>query len=382
MKTIIDFLFNMSNKFINNIILKFILQKNNKINHKKLDKLLSYENIKLYLENLLEYYQSYNEIIYRILYHEEKQHYCPVCGKPLKYYGQHSWAHHCSVKCSSLDKNVQQKVKQTCLRKYGADSIAKLETNCFKTNNPSKNKESREKAKQTCLKKYGCEYAWNNDTQKQTCLEKYGVDNIRKSEYCKQKIKQTCLEKYGDEHYNNREKYKQTCLENFGVDNPIKSKEVLDKINWETRNEKSYKTKLQNNTFNTSTPEDQSYELLKEKYLYVIRQYRSKVYPFNCDFYIPHLDLYIECNYSQFHCKHKFDPTNIKDINKLNELIEKDKKSKRNLIGKESQYYRMIYVWTDLDVRKRNIAKENNLNYIEFWNIEELKNWLNKNGDT
>ena len=42
----------------------------------------------------------------------------------------------------------------------------------------------------------------------------------------------------------------------------------------------------------------------------------------------------------------------------------------------------MIYVWTDLDVRKRNIAKENNLNYIEFWNIEELKNWLNKNGDT
>ena len=36
----------------------------------------------------------------------------------------------------------------------------------------------------------------------------------------------------------------------------------------------------------------------------------------------------------------------------------------------------MIYTWTDLDVRKRNIAKENNLNYIEFWNIKEVETWL------
>ena len=25
----------------------------------------------------------------------------------------------------------------------------------------------------------------------------------------------------------------------------------------------------------------------------------------------------------------------------------------------------------------KNKAKENKLNYIEFWNINELKNWLN-----
>ena len=28
--------------------------------------------------------------------------------------------------------------------------------------------------------------------------------------------------------------------------------------------------------------------------------------------------------------------------------------------------------------RLQEYAKENNLNYIEFWNIEELKEWLNK----
>ena len=38
----------------------------------------------------------------------------------------------------------------------------------------------------------------------------------------------------------------------------------------------------------------------------------------------------------------------------------------------------MLYTWTIRDVNKRNIAKQNNLNYIEFWNINELKEWLNQ----
>ena len=38
------------------------------------------------------------------------------------------------------------------------------------------------------------------------------------------------------------------------------------------------------------------------------------------------------------------------------------------------------YIWTINDPLKRNIAKENNLNYLEFFNINELKDWLNKNG--
>ena len=27
---------------------------------------------------------------------------------------------------------------------------------------------------------------------------------------------------------------------------------------------------------------------------------------------------------------------------------------------------------------KRNIAQQNNLNYIEFWNMNEVKEWINK----
>lgn len=40
--------------------------------------------------------------------------------------------------------------------------------------------------------------------------------------------------------------------------------------------------------------------------------------------------------------------------------------------------YNIIYTWTILDAKKRNIAQQNNLNYIEFWNINEVKEWINK----
>ena len=44
---------------------------------------------------------------------------------------------------------------------------------------------------------------------------------------------------------------------------------------------------------------------------------------------------------------------------------------------KNTKFYdNAITTWTIRDINKRKIAKENNLNYIEFWNINELKDWL------
>ena len=40
-------------------------------------------------------------------------------------------------------------------------------------------------------------------------------------------------------------------------------------------------------------------------------------------------------------------------------------------------YHSKIKTWTIYDVQKRNIAKQNNINYIEFYNIEECKSWIN-----
>lgn len=89
----------------------------------------------------------------------------------------------------------------------------------------------------------------------------------------------------------------------------------------------------------------------------ILTQYFDERYPFACDFYIKSIDRFIELNACWTHGGRPFDPTNEECCQKLDFWKEK---------AKESKYYQnAIYTWTDLDVRKRNIALKNNLN-IEF----------------
>ena len=39
-------------------------------------------------------------------------------------------------------------------------------------------------------------------------------------------------------------------------------------------------------------------------------------------------------------------------------------------------YINAIEVFTKLDVKKRNWAKENNLNWIEFFNLNQFIEWI------
>ena len=121
-------------------------------------------------------------------------------------------------------------------------------------------------------------------------------------------------------------------------------------------------TKLKNNSFNTSSPEDKYYNYLCEKYGTedVVRQY----YPFACDFYIKSLDLFIALNLTWTHGGKLFDSNNSSDLEKLAVWKEKAKTSK--------YYQQAIYTWTDLDIRKMNTALENKLNYRVYYSEEEM----------
>lgn len=127
-----------------------------------------------------------------------------------------------------------------------------------------------------------------------------------------------------------------------------------------------YSIMSKNNTFNTSKEEDEVYEFLSQ-YIDVTRQFNgSSKYPFCCDFYIEDLDMFIECNFHWTHGGHPFDPSSIKDQVKL----ERWK-------AKQTKYYNnAIKTWTKMDVEKRNKAKEENLNYKEFWSLKELKEFF------
>ncbi len=130
--------------------------------------------------------------------------------------------------------------------------------------------------------------------------------------------------------------------------------------------EKQYQTKKQNNSFNIFNPEKRYGEYLKNKYgeENIITQYKEERYPYDCDFYIISEDLFIELNLTWTHGGHPFNPNNEEDIYLLERWKEK---------AKNSDYYKnAIYTWTELDVKKQNIARKNNLNYRVIYNIGDI----------
>ena len=373
------------------ILLKISFNKENNIIGGKVARLRrKFPNILSYLNKRYPDSFSLKETLIRMKYHIDVHPKCPVCGNLTKFYGFKNllFTNHCSNKCTQLDSETKIKFKQTCLEKYGVDA-------------PMKSSKIKEKSKQVCLEKYGVEnisqFFETKEKYKQTCLEKYGVDNPFKlektkinshSKEAKEKQRKTCLEKYGvensfqskevrqkyKENYKRKygvenpfqneiikEKIKQTCLEKYGVDRAIKNSLISNKV---------INTRIKNNTWTTSKPEEKLYLYIKEKFPSVIRQYKDKErYPYFCDFYIPELDLFLELNGTWTHGNHPYDMNSKEDNSILNIWKEKSKE--------HPMYLAAIKTWVVSDVNKRNKAKENHLNFKEVWNLDEGKEFIN-----
>ena len=180
---------------------------------------------------------------------------------------------------------------------------------------------------------------------KKTNNERYGGNAPACSTEVQNKMRKTCEEKYGIPSYAQTQQFKDLW----------KNKDFVKKIK-----EKEYKTKKNNNSFKKSTPEIKILELLKINYPDTIYQYSTDPrYPFNCDFYIPSLDLFIEYNGHWTHQDHLFNENCKDDL-----LILENIKNK----SLESSFYKIaIDVWTRRDPLKVKTAKENNLNYLILW---------------
>ena len=159
-------------------------------------------------------------------------------------------------------------------------------------------------------------------------------------------------------------KTKMTCIDRYGFEFATQTKEVQDKI---------YKTKKKNHTVNSSKIEQNMYIMLVEYFGEndVIHQYKKDDrYPFVCDFYIKSLDLFIELNASWTHGGHWFG-TSLNDQNTLKEWLVK---------AENSTYYKAaIQTWTIRDVKKKQTAIDNNLNYVVFWknDLPDFLEWIN-----
>ena len=309
---------------------------------------------------------------------------CPVCGKRCKFvsFGI-GYTHHCSVRCSTLDNNVQIKMKETSIKKWGYEY-------------PSQSPKFRAQVIQTCNEKYGCDNISQVneiiEKKKQTKLERYGdmgYHNIKK-------MKQTNLQRYGCEStFSNesiRNKAQETIRKIYGVDNPFQSEIIKDKIKQtniqlyncehnmqsEKVREKAYATKRKNHTFNTSCVEIELTKWFKDNNIDILTQYKCDKYPYMCDFYLPKYDLFIEIQGCWTHGGHPFDKNNKDDIKILHKWISKNTK----------YYDNAIEVWTKRDVEKRQIAQRNNLNFVEIFSkypdvvIKEISKILKNKRET
>ncbi len=178
--------------------------------------------------------------------------------------------------------------------------------------------------------------------RKYTNLLKYGVENVMMVDNIKEKMYKTNLIKYGHK-------------------SSMGNKSVIHK---------QYLTKKKNNTFNTSKPEEEIYKLLVEKFGEVKRQYKSELYPYRCDFYIPCEDLYIEYQGFKSHNYEPFEINNLKHQEKVKKWKEYSQYNK--------SYIGYLKVWTVTDPLKRQIVKDNNLNWLEFFNMKQFMDWYNK----
>lgn len=239
---------------------------------------------------------------------------------------------------------------------------------------------SQAKLEETNMQKYGNARPLQNESirnkYQQTCLEKYGADNPSRNEDVKQKRIDTCIAKY-DVPYSVqashiRDKKEETCRLKYGGNSPFCSEEIRKRASdtifkkYGVRNTmhladnvyKVAKTKAVNHTFHTSKPEEALYEMLCEHFGSedIVRQYLSDEYSYACDFYIKSRDLYIELNASWTHGNHWFGTgTTDNDV-------------KTEWLSKKTEYYNnAVEVWSDKDLKKRESALLNKLNYVVFW---------------
>ena len=326
------------------------------------------EDIKNYLKYRFKYSESIYETLFCIKHNIDRDNkICPICNKGiLKFTGMKNRGYFqraCCKKCQTKYRMLN--TENTCLKKYGVKSVLAL-------------KSIHEKAKQTCIKNYGVEHPMKSEIikekQKQNNINKYGVPYLFQCNEIKEKIKQTCFDKYGVEYSaqvkNIRKKQEATNIKRYGsknifgsdyfkegyyllktgdkknllnINSNIFNTDYFKKIVKEKREEIQNKrniTKIKNHTFNTSKPENKCYNILVEKYGIenVLRQYKSDVYPFQCDFYVVSKDLYIECNFHWTHNGHLYNKNSIKDI---------ITKCKWNIKAKKSKFYtNALKTWT------------------------------------
>lgn len=233
---------------------------------------------------------------------------------------------YCSLKCQAKNANIINKKRKTHFKNYGCyneaieTKIKRRNSNIKKYGTPSWSTRICDYNSLTNEQKENRRKVWNNHIY---VMEKKGIKNYGFSRKCDANA--TAMFSFNTFNYGATQQFKRS-------------------------------TKAENRCF----------FMLLMLYPHLIRQFKSKYYPFNCDFYDPISGIYIEFNGTWSHGQHFFDPSNENDI----KIALKWKNSTH------TTYQSAYKTWTQYDVKKRRCAIENNLNYIVFWTEDEVRRYV------
>lgn len=283
------------------------------------------------------------------------------------------------VKYSWESATLRSKAQATMRERYGSSCYVQSDEYKKRLDN------IMDKVRNTNMMRYGAPVYTQSDEYKQkvddiqdkiqsTMRDMYGSSVYTQSEDYKQKVdkivnkmRDTNISRYGVQNYTQSEDYKQmldtiaeksrdTNISRYGAPFYVQSDEYKQKV--DSIKSKRNATKRKNGTFNTSSTE----ERIKVLGIFEPQYNKDSRYPYLCDFYDKDRDLFIEVNASWVHGCHWYD-------------IEKD----ANLISSwqakstDSKYYsHAVKVFTQSDVKKRNTARKNNLNYVTLWDSDGM----------
>jgi hypothetical protein len=263
--------------------------------------------------------------------------------------------------------DFQEKAAQTREERYGA-RYTLAEGSVFADEARKKGRETRYARERYTRVLTPDEIARRSARAAETSRLRYGVDNFNQT-LSARAAQRRRAEQHGKEW---AEKARQTNIERYGVPSPNmreeSRREVSKRMSSARVQQQSLATKKRNGTLATSSSEDAVYELLcdytNQHGMTVVRQYRDeKRYPFAVDFYIPERDLFIELNGSWSHGGHWYEVDREMDQKTVQTWLRK---------GKKSKYYRVaLETWTKRDVRKREAARQAELNYVTLWDGTE-----------
>ena len=231
---------------------------------------------------------SIKEKIYLDLNGLKEPKTCPNCGNKLKFINlRQGYQKYCSAKCSNSspdkikltkqrnlekfgvevpiqNKEIQNKMKNTCLERYGVENVMCNKEISKKAHNIYKEKYNgigngsdiiKDKMKKTMLERYGVENAMHleefRNLVSETLLKRYGGKSTFECPQIKEKINNTMIERYGGvssmQNKNLKEKIKNTMIERYGVPWFVQTKEYKSSIKNDSKPNREFASLLDKN---------------------------------------------------------------------------------------------------------------------------------------